>query len=79
MLEERIMLSGGLRVEISLAARGRYRLACLARNEILVQYSGDGARHWRRVRGRESAYEFRSVEQMRYDFERDVADTQSAG
>lgn len=26
----------------------------------------------RRVRGRWSAYEFRSVEQLRYDFERDV-------
>ena len=26
----------------------------------------------RTVRGRSSAYEFRSVEQLRYDFERDV-------
>jgi len=26
----------------------------------------------RRVRGRSTAYEFRSVEQLRYDFERDV-------
>ena len=26
----------------------------------------------RRVRGRVTAYEFRSVEQLRYDFERDV-------
>ena len=26
----------------------------------------------RMVRGRSSAYEFRSVEQLRYDFERDV-------
>jgi hypothetical protein len=26
----------------------------------------------RRIRGRWSAYEFRSVEQLRYDFERDV-------
>ena len=26
----------------------------------------------RRVRGKASAYEFRSVEQLRYDFERDV-------
>jgi hypothetical protein len=28
----------------------------------------------RRVRGRWSAYPFRSVEQLRYDFERDVED-----
>ena len=27
----------------------------------------------RRVRGRWTAYEFRSVEQLRYDFEQDVA------
>ena len=30
------------------------------------------ANHRRRVRGRELPYEFRSVEQLRYDFERDV-------
>ena len=78
MLEERIVLSGGRRVEISLEARGRYRLACLVQGELLVQYSGEGARHRRRVRGRESAYQFRSVEQLRYDFERDVADAQAA-
>ena len=79
MLEERVMLPGGLRIEISLEGRGRYRLACLAQGELLVQYSGDGARHRRGVRGREAAYEFRSVEQLRYDFERDAADAQPAG
>jgi len=79
MLEERVMLPGGLRIEISLAALGKYRLACLAQGGLLVQYSGDGARQRRRVCGRESAYEFRSVEQLRYDFERDVADAQPQG
>ena len=34
----------------------------------LVEYSNRG----RRVRGRWSAYVFRSVEQLRYDFEEDV-------
>ena len=34
----------------------------------LVEYSN----HRRRVRGRSSPYEFRSVEQLRYDFEEDV-------
>jgi len=76
MLEERVVLPGGLRLEICLEAPGRYRLACLARGELLVHYSGDGARHRRRVHGREGAYAFRSVEQLRYDFERDVADAQ---
>jgi hypothetical protein len=34
----------------------------------LVEYSN----HRRRVRGRALPYEFRSVEQLRYDFEEDV-------
>jgi hypothetical protein len=34
----------------------------------LVEYSN----HQRRVRGRRLPYEFRSVEQLRYDFEEDV-------
>jgi hypothetical protein len=34
----------------------------------LVEYSNRG----RRVRGRARAYQFRSVEQLRYDFEEDV-------
>jgi hypothetical protein len=34
----------------------------------LVEYSN----HGRRVRGRTLPYEFRSVEQLRYDFEEDV-------
>ena len=34
----------------------------------LVEY----ANHRRRVRGRSLPYEFRSVEQLRYDFEQDV-------
>ena len=32
----------------------------------------------RTVRGRSTAYAFRSVEQMRYDFERDVQSLQAA-
>jgi hypothetical protein len=40
----------------------------------LVEYRN----HRRRVRGRTRPYEFRSVEQLRYDFERDVKDAQAA-
>jgi hypothetical protein len=40
---------------------------CLKYGE-LVEYR-DGRR---KIRGRASAYEFKSVEQLRYDFERDV-------
>ena len=43
-------------------------LAYTLRYGDLVEYSN----HRRRVRGRTLPYEFRSVEQLRYDFEEDV-------
>jgi hypothetical protein len=52
----------------------RYRL-CLYRAEApVLEYWGDGAIHRRRVRERTVAYDFRSIEQLRYDFERDAED-----
>ena len=51
-------------LEIELHDDLRYRL----RYGDLVEYSNRG----RRVRGRWSPYVFRSVEQLRYDFEEDV-------
>jgi hypothetical protein len=62
-LHEKVLLDGTL-LEIELQDDRRYRL----RYGDLVEYE-DGRR---RVRGRASRYEFRSVEQLRYDFERDV-------
>ncbi len=73
-----MVLSDGLRIEIRLQRGGRYRLACITRGELLVQYSCEGEGHRRRARARETEYEFRSVEQLRYDFERDVAAAQPA-
>jgi hypothetical protein len=78
MLEERVILPHGVRIEVRLERGGRYRLACLAHGRALVEYAGDGGAHRRRARGRETGYAFRSVEQLRYDFERDVADAQAA-
>lgn len=68
LLRERVLLEDGALLEIELDADLGYRL-CYG---TLVEY----ANHRRRVRGRELPYEFRSVEQLRYDFERDV---ESAG
>jgi hypothetical protein len=51
-------------LEIELRDDGSYRL----RYGDLVEYSNNR----RRVRGRTLPYEFRSVEQLRYDFEQDV-------
>lgn len=64
LLHERVVLAEAI-LEIELHADLRYRL----RYGDLVEYANGR----RKVRGRSSRYEFRSVEQLRYDFERDVA------
>jgi len=63
LLKERVVLSG-LQVEIQLDEKQQY---CLRYGDIVEYRNG-----MKRVRGRTTAYEFRSVEQLRYDFERDV-------
>jgi len=74
MLEARILLQDGALLEISLKPRRQYTLRFGIPGSWLVVY--ENAR--RSVRGRAEPYEFRSVEQMRYDFERDVEEAQAA-
>ena len=64
VLREIIVLRDAL-LRIELEDDGRY---CLAYGERVVYQNGR-----RTVRGRTAPYEFKSVEQLRYDFERDVA------
>jgi hypothetical protein len=63
LLHETVVLPGGL-LEIELHSDMTYRLTY----ETLVEY----LHKQRRVGARTTPYEFRSVEQLRYDFERDV-------
>ena len=77
--EERVVLAEGVLAEIALERAGRYRLRFARAGELLVEYRSDGAQHRRRSRGGEHGYEFRSVEQLRYDFERDVEEAQRQG
>ena len=63
LLSEKVLL-GDVLLEVELHDDLRHRL----RYGELVEYQNGR----RRVRGRSTAYEFRSVEQLRYDFERDV-------
>jgi hypothetical protein len=63
MVRERIFL-GVQELRLELDGDRAYRLAFAD----LVEYTPGR----RRVRGRTMPYVFRSVEQMRYDFERDV-------
>ena len=63
MIYEQVVLRDAI-LEVELKSDLIYRL----RYGDLVEYANGR----RRVRGRSSRYEFRSVEQLRYDFERDV-------
>ena len=69
LLSEKVLLEGG-QLEIELHDGLRYRLRYRRRSGELIEYR-DGART---VRGHAVPYEFRSVEQLRYDFEKDIAD-----
>ena len=62
-LTEIVLLRDAM-VRVELDDELRYRLSY---GERVVYENGR-----RTVRGRSAAYEFRSVEQLRYDFERDV-------
>ena len=63
LLEETVVLAHAV-VRIQLDGNLRYRLSY---GEDIVYENGR-----RSVRGRSYAYEFKSVEKLRYDFERDV-------
>ena len=71
---ERLRLTDGVTVEAIVAPDRSYRLALFRQGTPRVEYWNDGAGHRRRVAERASAYEFRSIEQLRYDFERDAED-----
>jgi hypothetical protein len=64
ILREIILLRDGL-LHVELDDDGHYRLAY---GDRVVYENGR-----RTVRGRSAPYDFKSVEQLRYDFERDVA------
>jgi len=65
MVRREIIVLRDALLRIELEDDGRY---CLAYGERVVYRNGR-----RTVRGRTAPYEFKSVEQLRYDFERDVA------
>ncbi len=65
LYQERVIV-GGRELLVEVHDGGRY----LLRYGELLEYR-DGRK---RVRGRWGAYQFRSVEQLRYDFERELRD-----
>lgn len=62
MFEERVVLAGGVTYELRFRSPADYRLACLKQGRLLVEY------------GPARRYAFKSVEKLRYDFQRDAED-----
>jgi hypothetical protein len=62
MFQETVVLDGGVRYELRFRSPADYRLACVKDGRALVVYAAGGN------------YELRSVEKLRYDFERDAQD-----
>lgn len=60
MYEERVVLAGEVVYQLRFASPSDFRLACLKGGRVLVEYSS------KRAAG------VRSVEQLRYDFEREA-------
>ena len=79
MFQERVVLENGFVINVRLSPGGRYGLSCHDPQNLVVEFKGDARTHRRMLRGRESAYGFKSVEQLRYDFERDAEDAQRQG
>jgi hypothetical protein len=71
---ENVRRADGVSVEARIAPDRTYRLALHRRGRLLVEFWNEGAVHRRRLGDRTGVYEFRSIEQLRYDFERDAQD-----
>lgn len=74
MFSARVPLPDGRFLEAVVEGERAYRLRWGAPGDWRVVYE-DGER---RVDGKRRPYAFRSIEQLRYDFERDVEDAQAA-
>ncbi len=62
-----MVLADGVLLELLFNSQASYRLACIKDGRLLAEYSSA------------SRYEFKSVEKLRYDFERAVEDALRAG
>ncbi len=71
MWAERVVLSEDEVIETFLS-HCDWRLAYLRRGATLLAYEGGAEGASRVARGNSRPYRFRSVEQLRYDFDRDV-------
>ena len=69
---EVVRLADGSTLVALVAPDRGYRLGLYRRGAPRIEFWSEGGVHRRRVGDRTSVYEFRSIEQLRYDFERDA-------
>ena len=67
MYRERVLLHRGLILELLFSGEEKWKLSLRKGKKLLVEYSS------------ESPYDFKSVEQLRYEFERDVENAERPG
>ena len=67
MFEERLVMDDGVLYELVFKSPSNFRLACVKGKQLLVEYKSA------------SDYEFKSVEKLRYDFQRDAEDALRQG
>ena len=60
MYAEQVLLPEGFRIEVAFLDRERWKLSLKKHDRLVVEYSSA------------KPYDFKSVEKLRYDFERDV-------
>jgi hypothetical protein len=63
-------VGGGVELVLGISGDLQFVLSLKKGETLLVEYRGGR----RLIRGRASPYEFKSVEKLRYDFERDAED-----
>ena len=70
--DEVLRLDASTTLEAAVDAARGYRLGLWRDGECIVEFRSEDGVHRRRSRERVSAYEFRSIEQLRYDFEQEI-------
>jgi hypothetical protein len=67
MFAEQFVIQDGVWIELVFHSPSNFRLACVKGRQLLVEYKSA------------SDYEFKSVEKLRYDFQRDAEDALRQG
>jgi hypothetical protein len=70
--QELLWLDERTAIEAAVDRDRAYRLAMWRDGERVLEFRFDRGRHLKYSHARTTAYDFRSIEQLRYDFEREI-------